>query len=502
MLNISFNGFVTSVDNFPSSLIPILQKELSFKVDPSYFSIFKSKTFLPLSSQDSFQYIFHLDENNTLSFLTGLLHLVLPILKKYKYSFSFTPNYINTPIPEEYVPSSFLMSHQIDIVKECLSKKRGIIKSPTGSGKAFSIIEISRVLNINNNKILITVPTVALLHQFKQEFTKFYNLRQEEVPIVGLIGDGYLELDNNITVAIPDTIVSRLENEQKEDIISFLSNINALISDECHTTGNPSYVQICQYMGGRRISCGCSATPWCSTGANLVIKGLFSDIIINKEETLMVDKGVILLPEFRYYEAPSTYLSPKLLSMDYSHWVYNQLYDAAIVRNSKRNDLIVQLTLDYINQNTAPFILIVNKVGTVVNKTTLRKSISHADILQELFKLKGVELPILSGATKKKDRDILFSSLSSFSIPGLIAGPKILTAGVDIKSIGCVILAAAGSSDINFIQRVGRALRTLEGKSKPIVIDFLDPASYFKKQSQERVKIAQQVYGKNSVLFF
>jgi len=60
-------------------------------------------------------------------------------------------------------------------IKKALRMKRGVIESPTGSGKSLVIYSIIRfILGIAHGKILLIVPNVSLVNQMKSDF-KDYN---------------------------------------------------------------------------------------------------------------------------------------------------------------------------------------------------------------------------------------------------------------------------------------------------------------------------------------
>ena len=90
--------------------------------------------------------------------------------------------------------------------------------------------------------------------------------------------------------------------------------------------------------------------------------------------------------------------------------------------------------------------------------------------------------------------------LKENKIPGAIAGPRVLSAGISIHSLSTIVLAGAGRSDSEFIQRVGRLLRKKEGKERPLVIDFQDPQYWFASQSRSRIETAESIYGSGNII--
>jgi superfamily II DNA or RNA helicase len=138
----------------------------------------------------------------------------------------------------------------------------------------------------------------------------------------------------------------------------------------------------------------------------------------------------------------------------------------------------------------SPLVIIVSKVNTKPN---------HPEKLVPLIAEAGYKLPVISGKTKKEIFNKTLEDLRSFSIPGAIFGPGVMKEGVNMKNLGYVILAGAGSSDIALIQRVGRALRSNDGKEQPLIIDMYDSLSFFSSQSKKRYDIYRSKYGDSNV---
>lgn len=188
-------------------------------------------------------------------------------------------------------------------------------------------------------------------------------------------------------------------------------------------------------------------------------------------------------------------LSPRLNNTSsYSNWIYNQAYDAVIVKNTKRNELIVDIAQRCIKEGNGPVVILVKKVGTTVSKKG-KTSISHAALIQEIALSRGLNFPILHGGLSKADQEFILQGLLDSNIPCVIASEKLLGVGVSIKSLSYLILALAGSDDKDLIQRVGRMLRIYEGKSRPIIYDFIDNQSWFKNQSNKRMETLTAAYG-------
>jgi superfamily II DNA or RNA helicase len=70
-----------------------------------------------------------------------------------------------------------------------------------------------------------------------------------------------------------------------------------------------------------------------------------------------------------------------------------------------------------------------------------------------------------------------------------IIASSIFDEGVDVRPLSALILAGSGKSQTRALQRIGRVIRSYEGKKDAIIIDFFDDIKYMRKHSQARRKM-------------
>lgn len=474
-----------------------LSKELAHDISEDYLKLFSR---VVSSFKGTKQYLFKASKNKEGTFDVELYSGFLSNILKDIYSGTtvinkndlFITSTVNKYTCTNYNTSIILREHQKQIVETCLKHKRGIIKSPTSSGKSFCIAELVRVFNIDNLKILITVPTINLLDQMAKDINEYFKLNNLEEVEIGRVGDGTYKL-NNITIGIPNSLC------KVEKTKEYLNSVDVLICDEVHMVANPTYSLIIEHCTNRKISLGLSATIEVADGTGIFLEGFFGPTICSITEFQMIDKNIILEPKFCFYTAPKAFLPNTLaynannisnLSDAHRYKTLPQVYNYLIINNEGRNNIIINKAIEQINKNNGPIIIIVNKVNGPGN---------HADVLQSLLLRHNIDLPIISGYISKKKREIILEDLKTSKIPGVISGPKVLTAGINIPSLSCIILAGAGKAENDFIQRVGRLLRKREGKERPLVIDFIDQQYWFKNQSRSRIQTASSIYGDHNI---
>jgi len=134
---------------------------------------------------------------------------------------------------------------------------RGIISATTGSGKTYlAISAIRRLFNISSNlKIIVLVPTIALLKQWKQEIQSTLDINPE---LIGCLGSRYHDelRDKKILICVANSALKFL----KEQINSDKSQPDLfLIADECHRYGSLRFSSLLKFP--YKYTLGLSATP-------------------------------------------------------------------------------------------------------------------------------------------------------------------------------------------------------------------------------------------------
>lgn len=494
-MKISYHSFYSIIHNCPKDLVEYLSKLLNHNIPLEILEPFKKSTELILTTNYLFQAFKNSEGLFDVKIYSGLLtNIIYNFVKDniVKISNIEFINYIDKYNCSNLITNNYLMPHQKNIINACLINKRGIIKSPTSSGKSFCIADLISKLEKDNLNILITVPTISLLHQMEKDINNYRSICNLLKLDIGKVGDGIYDF-KKVTIGIPNSLI-KLDKTK-----TFLNNINAVLIDEVHYSCNSMYMTILQNTIQRKVTLGFSATPELNNDLDKLLEGMIGPRIISITEEEMINQNIILEPVFEFYTSSKVFVPSKLsdLALNIStisdkarYKLMPQIYDYVITNNKDRNALILKKGLEQITKNKGPIIVIVNKVGGKGN---------HADILRDLYLNNKIDLPIISAYVSKKKKETILQDLRDSNIKGVIAGPKILTAGISIPSLSCIILAGAGKSSNDFIQRVGRLLRKKEGKENPIVIDFYDQQFWFKNQSKNRIETAKQIYGEHNI---
>lgn len=340
----------------------------------------------------------------------------------------------------EKLTSLSLRDYQKTLLQASIKGKRGVLKSPTGSGK--TLVEAAIISSFCDSISLLIVHTKSLLSQIHKELE---TLCEEEV---GIVGNGKEDW-KGITIGMIQT----LSKMDKDYLLK--KDIDLVIVDECHHVCATTYEHVLSAINAP-YRFGFSATPKDfedERGEYLKVIGLLGSIIhcVDYEDV----KEVLAIPKVEM-------LNFKDYNLDRMCW--NQAYRKGIEENIIRNRTIEM----YVEENNGKSILI------------LVKTIKHGKEL-EMFISNSV---LICGFDDIDSRERAKKMLVK---KGIVIATSVFGEGVDIPSLDILINAGAGCSRIQTIQRAGRVLRKTENKTEGIIVDFWDCGNkYLERHSRQR----------------
>ncbi|KAI9100521.1 P-loop containing nucleoside triphosphate hydrolase protein [Phlyctochytrium arcticum] len=100
-------------------------------------------------------------------------------------------------------------------------------------------------------------------------------------------------------------------------------------------------------------------------------------------------------------------------------------------------------------------------------------NVEHLTTLADLLQRRGIRADALHGGTKPAQRKMLIDSFRNQELPVLV-NCGIMTEGVDVPRIDCIIMARPTQSSALLQQMLGRGLRQHKDKNDCLVIDLTD----------------------------
>ena len=358
--------------------------------------------------------------------------------------------------------------YQIEAFKFALEHDRGMILSPTASGKSLIIYMLCRhYMNMIDNNILIIVPTTSLVEQLYKDF-KDYGFDVERN--VSRKYHGYdIDLDKRITIS---TWQSLYKMPKK-----FFEDYGAVIGDEAHLFKAVSLTKIMTKLTDCKYRIGLTGTLDDSKTHKLVLQGLFGMVnkVVSTSELIdskqLAQLKVICL-NLKYPENESK----KVKDVKY----FEEL--EYITSSKPRNKYIRNLALA-LKGNTLLLFQLVEKHGEILFNLIKEK----ADQKRKVF--------FVFGGTDTDDREQIRAITEREDDAIIVASYGTFSTGINIRNLHNIVFSSPTKSPIRVLQSIGRGLRVGDKKDTATVYDISDNLSYKGKDNftlnhfKERVNI-------------
>ena len=339
-----------------------------------------------------------------------------------------------------------LRDYQEESVSSALqSLKQGknpLICLPTGSGKSLVLAELARIL-CKDEKVLIATHRKELIEQDSEALFKL--TQDENLYTIYSASCNEKDLTGQVVFAQIQSL------HRRENIPSF----RYIIIDEAHLIpreGEGMYQTLFTKLPqSQRI--GLTATPYRMDSGNLH-EGegcLFDDLCIHI-------KASELIPE---------YLSP-LVGITNGNQI--NIYGVHIRRGDFVTNELEQIVCDEES---------VKKIcDEMLRFATERKSIlifatsiQHAEIITEYLERSMEDAALITGSTDIVLREQYLEQFRQNEIRHLV-NVGVLTTGVDLPMIDCLVHMRPTASKSLYVQIQGRGMRKYEGKENCLILDF------------------------------
>jgi superfamily II DNA or RNA helicase len=403
----------------------------------------------------------------------GLLPYVKEFFKEqgYKviYDSDFSKRNLDKSITTKFVRSlqrkKFkARDYQIDAIHNILESNRGLILSPTGSGKSFIIYVLVRYyVQKLDEKIIIIVPTTSLVEQMYSDFAD-YGWDSEEH--CHRLYSGYIKN------TLKKVVISTWQSIYKLDK-SYFKQFGAVFVDECHLAKAKSLTGIMTKLQDCKYRIGTTGTLDGSEIHQLVLEGLFakhnevtttSKLVKEKHLSNLRIKCLVL-------QHPKEHRSKRTYQEEMEYLSTNRqrnLFISRLAASLEGNTLILA---QYIEKQLVPLCLMIED------------------------KCKNRPIHLIYGATPTEDREKTRELVEKENDAIIVASYGVFSMGINIKRLHNIIFASPYKSQIKVLQSIGRGLRLAEDKIECNLFDIADDMSYNKnrnftlKHLEERVKI-------------
>ncbi len=336
--------------------------------------------------------------------------------------------------------------YQLKAFLYAIRNKRGLLISPTASGKSFIIYLITRYLN---TKTLIIVPTVSLVSQLYKDFIDYGFDSQTNIHQIPFDKSK----DSNKQIII--TTWQSIYKQPKE----WFQQFNLVIGDEAHLFKAQSLTTIMTNLTDCAYRFGLTGTLDGTQTHKLVLEGLFGRekrVTTTKE---LIEKGN--LSEFKIKALILKYDEESCSFLKKSK--YKDEIDF-LVANPKRNKFIRNLTLS-LNGNTLVLYQLVEK---------------HGKLLYDMIWAKCGDRKVffVHGGVSAEDRELVRSITEKENDAIIVASYGTFSTGINIRNLHNIVFASPSKSKIRTLQSIGRGLRLGDNKESATLFDIADDLTY------------------------
>ena len=364
--------------------------------------------------------------------------------------------------------------YQREAFTYAVRNRRGVLLSPTASGKSLIIYMLSQHFAIQpGGKVLIIVPTTSLVQQMAKDF-KDYGFDQDVHCITSGVDKNALE---QVTVSTWQSIYKMPK--------SYFDQFDCVIGDEAHLFKSKSLTTIMTNLTSCKYRFGLTGTLDGAQTHKLVLEGLFGPV-----KQVVKTKELIDSKQLADFDI-------KAIVLKYGDEACKALKDAKyqdevdwIVRNEERNKFLANLALS-LKGNTLMLFQFVEKHGKVLEQMITERVEEGRKVFYVHGGTDADTRESVRAITEKENNAIIVASYGTFST------------GINIKRLHNIIFTSPTKSRVRTLQSIGRGLRKgggdeeagIEEKEQATLFDIADDltwkarVNYTLKHFAERVKI-------------
>ncbi len=336
-----------------------------------------------------------------------------------------------------------LRPYQLD----CIGRLRGayaagrrapVLALPTGAGKTRIFAHVVAGASAKGKRVLVLVHRRELIRQASGKLAAA-GVRH------GIIAAGFAAApDEPVQVASVQTLAQRLD---------LLPSFDLIVIDEAHHARAEQWRTIIAAQPGAKLL-GVTATPCRADGEGLDIAagGVF--------DALVAGPGIAELTRLGFL-SPARVFAPA------------QRLDLSGVRTRAG---------DYATGDLERLVGDGKITGDAVSEYRKRAdhraalafcvSVAHAEHVAEAFRAAGYRARAAHGGLAMQERDAVVAGLATGDVE-MLAACDLISEGLDVPTVGAVLLLRPTKSLVLHMQQVGRGLRPAPGKSELVVLDHV-----------------------------
>jgi DNA repair protein RadD len=327
-----------------------------------------------------------------------------------------------------------------------------VVEACVGAGKSMMVAMIAQraMQEYPGTRIVVIVPSKELLVQNVQEL---YTVWPEASAGIYSAAVGRKQLGYDLTYATIGSIYKQA---------AVMGRVDLILADECHGIATSDtgmwrkLIADLRLYGSPARVVGLTGTPfrgngvWLTHGEDPLFTHICSRVTIKELLDLGFLSPLTTVPTETHIDTSAV----RTVAGDYN------LQDLAKVSDK---DEVVQAACDEIVVMGAP-----RKKWLV-----FAVNVAHAEHVCAALLQRGVPTAVVTGDTPAATRDAAIAAYRRGDLRCLV-NVSVLTTGFNVRDIDFLVLLRATKSPVLYVQILGRALRTADGKTDALIADFTD----------------------------
>lgn len=280
----------------------------------------------------------------------------------------------------------------------------------------------------------------------------------------GQVGDSVFKPDpqRRLTVATFQTL-SRGVAKKDKNILALLADAEAICVDECHTAAAEEFNRVLMHTRRAYYRVGLSGTPLERSDKRAIYAiGALGPVVYRVMPETLINLGILARP--RIYAVR--------LRQEHDAKGWQAVYKHLIVKSHIRNVLVLEI----VKRAARPMFVFV-------------KNVEHGKLLTQAMNQSGIRTEFIWGAKETPARAQAIKDLRYGNLHAIVCS-VVFQEGIDVPELAAVVNAAGMSSSIAALQRIGRGMRSDQGrKSEYEVWEIHDQGNKFMtRHSQSRLR--------------
>lgn len=352
---------------------------------------------------------------------------------------------------------SWLRDYQLETVQTAIKRTRGVVWAATGAGKTEIAAGIVESVPVH---WLFVVHRTQLGLQARERYLR--RTGQEAGVIAEGEWDPHIKPGHGLTVATFQSLYAALKGDRDGSVRAWLATVGGVIVDECHVLPADTFRSVLDHVVNAYWRIGVSGTPLARGDKKAMhLIGCLGSVFYRITAQQLIAAGLLAKPIIRLVDHTA--------SSDKKTW--QGAYNDIVATGKTRNKLVVDLAL----KAAKPCVV-------------FTKALKQGKLVTKAIQRAGLRVEYVDGSTPTPSRQAAVTRLERGDIDVIVAS-VVMNEGIDIPELRSVVMAAGGSSTIAALQRVGRGMRVVPGKTEFEVWDINDIGNkWTERHTAERLR--------------